>query len=400
MREKTILGIITVIFLIVIICLSIEMGYFIPEEVTESAKIRQIYCNIEKEHDFLDDAFFLIWTTTIAVAIFIIETSNEYRYGITLKRIIEITMGLPLVFGCAVLYILLCPVYIWAEMSGSYIFILILFAIAFGGLVCLLVFWFSMTRSSRIRILLKQETIRLLKEKALRGKYPVDEVIMHTDYNIEEETENLCTVLADISEECEEDKVFVRGGGRHTWLMERIYQLISHFDITDEYHRLQLGDFLWKLRKSLIKDGKDKKKNILYTVQIFIPLIDFENKTFNEVFFWLWRRIGEDSEIILPYLLCYAEYIFMTRHTRESLWLYQKDICIERDVRKMLSGKIFWNVHLALEMWIDWERLRKYNDNYGLKNFFTFATDIENIKDGKIQEVKTYTIKLIQGRDR
>ena len=36
---------------------------------------------------------------------------------------------------------------------------------------------------------------------------------------------------------------------------------------------------------------------------------------------------------------------------------------------KMLSGKIFWNVHLALEMWIDWERLRKYNDNYGLKNF-------------------------------
>ena len=90
----------------------------------------------------------------------------------------------------------------------------------------------------------------------------------------------------------------------------------------------------------------------------------------------------------------------MTRHTRESLWLYQKDVCIERDVRKILSGKIFWNVHLALEMWIDWERLRKYNDNYGLKNFFAFADDIENVKDGKIQEVKTYTIKLIQGRDR
>ena len=60
------------------------------------------------------------------------------------------------------------------------------------------------------------------------------------------------------------------------------------------------------------------------------------------------------------------------------------------------NGSLVYNI--ALEMWIDWETRQKYNDNYGLNRFFSFAEDIQRVETGMPEMARTYTIKYICGR--
>lgn len=387
------------IIIIAALVVAIAFDYFVLMGKIQNISVLFIYCRLSNGRELVQDIFLVIWTTAVAVAIFIMEISNEYKYGITLKKIVMLVLKSQQLLKSAILYLLFCPFYLIAEIMEAIVTEYVICIFAFAGLIYGVIFWISMTSGTKIRELLMEETIRILNSHASEVRYPVDEVIEHIDYSISDDAKHLTETLVCICKKCEEANIFSFDKGKYTWLSDRIYQIILQFDISDRYHRIQLGDFLWELRESFFSDRSEEMSvDIQYTVQFFLPMIDMESCEINEVLFRLLRRMGNRVELIFPYLLCYSEYIIMSRKVSGNFWLFQEDICLKNAAKTMLfsNGSLVYNI--ALEMWIDWETRQKYNDNYGLNRFFGFTEDIQRVEIGMPEMARTYTIKYICGR--
>ena len=389
------------------LCLFI-IEYKIKKNTLDCAILINLHSFFKCKDDWIQDIFFLVWTTAVAVAIFIVETSKEYKYGITLKKIIRMTIGVPKILAGAIMYLLLCMLFFIFRLLGySYVMVEIT-GLGMGGLIFALCFWIQKSTGIQIRMLLEDKTINQLKISCNEAAYDIDEVIDHIDYNSVEDTQNLKICLKNICKRAEEEKLFCERAGNHIWLMGRIYRMISLLDISDRYRRVQVGNLLWEIWTELSKsiDEGEKKDNksrleqqkISYAVQIFIPLIDTQNAESNEVLFRLWRRMEDYGERVLPYLLCYSEYSFLSQKVGEKFWLFQSKFGLETALERILQGDIGWDENLAVGLWIDWERFHRYDDNYGLKYYFAFENDIRKIQRGLPEILTTTIMKNIYAR--
>ena len=400
---------------ILIICLLILFQLYliiielkIKKHTLECVILVNIHDILKCKDDWIQDVFFLVWATAVAVAIFIVETSKEYKYGITLKKIIRMTIGVPKILAGAIAYLLLCILFFVVRIWGCSYIMIELACLSKGGLIFALCFWIRKSTGTQIRALLEEKTINQLKISCNEVAYDIDEVIDHIDYNSDEDTQNLKACLKNICKRAESEDLFYGRIGNHIWLMGRIYRMISLFDISDRYRRIQMGNLLWEIWIEVSKSlgGAQKKdderrlerQKISYAIQIFIPLIDTQKVESNEVLFRLWRRMEEYGEEVLPYLLCYSEYICLSQNIGKEFWLFQSESGLDTELERIMLEGIEWDEKLAVGFWIDWERFHRYDDNYGLKYYFAFENDIRKIQKGMPEMLSTITMKNIYAR--
>ena len=349
--------------------------------------------------DILQDTFFLIWTTSVAIVIFIIENSKEYKYGITVKKIIGLSTNPFTLYVGTFLYLLLCPVFLVARLFDYTIFMFFLVVDSFSILFIVLFLWIWKSTGKQIKKLLSQTTVLQIQNSCNERKYNIDEVIEHMDYNSNTDIIYLRECLREIYSNNDKNNLFNHRTGCHTWLMGRIYRLISKFDFSEKYQRILAGDLLWEIWNDLIFDKNlNDKICIDCTLQILIPFITIENKNANEILFRLCRRMGEKVESVWVYLLCYSEYVSLSENVGENFWLFQRNDYL-KGIRNRLSEKKFliWDVQYALELWIDWERFQKYEDNYGLKYFWDFEGDVRKLQKGVREQFCTFIMKYACG---
>lgn len=128
------------VFAFLQLCLFI-IEYKIKRNMLDCAILINLHSIFQCKDDWIQDIFFLVWTTAVAVAIFIVESSKEYKYGITLKKIIRMTIGVPKILAGAIIYLLLCMLFFVFRLLG-YSFVMVeITGLAMGGLIFALCFW-------------------------------------------------------------------------------------------------------------------------------------------------------------------------------------------------------------------------------------------------------------------
>lgn len=141
----------------------------------------------------------------IAVAIFLFESSRNYLYGLTLKRMVNFSVGPVMTVVTGIYFVLLCPFAYKCEDTYRYKTLLTIIGISFllFGLSMGFVVYISVRKYIR-ELIKKRSKQQILQSRELfsSGNIPrlndsllLREVIEHTDYSNIREWENMAVVI-------------------------------------------------------------------------------------------------------------------------------------------------------------------------------------------------------------
>ena len=370
------------------------------------------------------DAFNLVWGTTIAVTIFVLEVGGEYKYGVTLRRMAVLKLGGRVIKRGAFSYIMLCPVVYIAHAIQCFVIVIIVTAISLLGLVVVLYNTVNMTRGRSIRQILKDSTIKgietiitnislddvhkIEEEKSIQSmieSLPITDMLEHIDYSNAEETRSLIDVLVKCNMKFAEETLRTYAG--NTLLYAWVSRIVTKSDLSAEYGRDRLVNLLRDLWQSINKDIKlsqyrpsiNERLALSCAMQILLPLIDSNEDNSSNVLSRVWERMTDYNSQILPYLLLYTEFRYWMVDGQENNWFANTDYNMRIELERIKKGNIRLDRKFAQDCWIDWSQYSQIRSGIDLRCCDVFCQDIVRLKAGCWDKIESKVIgKLLRGR--
>lgn len=402
------------ILLLVILAGSVSLGVFYKEESgqilqaaeenrlrTESYQEQKAYQ--EQESSAWIELYSEFWGISIAVIIFLLEISRNYSYGLSLKRIVNFSVGPVMTALAGICLVLLCPFAYWCESTHRYktLFATAVFSIVLLGLG--IVFWVRFSMRKPIRKLTKKRSrkqILQIRELFFSENIPrlndsllLREVIEHTDYTNIREWENMAAVISQCITDKNVKRCLTGTLAEHTLLKAITNHIIYKSGVEPEYVLNQTVDILDLLLKNIIQrleddfgrqlnkagsESEKEKRIVSFTLQVMLPFFDYHSHNSIKAFLNLWERYKQYQMEIVPYIFLYLYY---KNHYGDGISQeYWQTLSRNESFRFCQEHRKYWDADrkLALELWVDWEQ---YNGNgmvRGLTELHIFMNRLED----------------------
>lgn len=354
------------------------------------------------------------WGIVIAIVVFLLEISGNYKYGITLKRIVIFSIGHFMPVGVGIVFLLLCPLaykcqdtYRYKTLFAIIVFSFVFFCLGIGFLVRI-----SMRKYIR-KLIEKRSRQQILQ---IRGDFSSEsiprlndslllrEVIEHTEYSNISEWENMTAVISRCITNRNVKSCLIGTLAEHTLLKAMTKHIIYKSGLESEYVLIQTVDILDRLLEKLIRElennfckqsnkglsEREKEKTIIsFTLQVMLPLFDYNSHNSIKAFLDLWGRYGQYQMDIISYIYLYLYYRSLYGNgISKGYW---EMICQNRNWKDCLEHRNYWNIDevLALELWMDWEQ---YNGNGTVKGLMECYDFVNKLKDLQICSNKNINI--------
>lgn len=374
-------------------------------------------------------AFNMLWSVAVTVTIFILEISEEYRYGVPLKRIVSEALGNKLLFVNVVTFLMLFPLfYFFLKFEFMSLGFWCLCA-AFIIFVEAIAFFAWMYKGRHVRDVISAKTLDQIMEvvrKEEKGKsrnkslqlhatidaFAIADMLNHIDYGYADEVRGLVSMCSEIFSYPEFWKKLKESTLENlmitTWVDHIIYncEWNTEYDCTQNINTLNL---LWnEIMSTVDLDSEDgngiamereacgkrcvdrnnaaDRMKISVCVQFLQPFINENDAENDRMFVRMWRGFGLYRKQTLIYLLLYTAYRVSQSGTTHYTWILQDDSAFQICMREIVNGLFWWNESFAMQCWVDWSRYDCRNDiELGL--FREFSKDMVRLREGKKYEV-------------
>lgn len=334
------------------------------------------------------DLFDTVWGTGITITIFMLEISNQYRYGISLKTIVYRSLNKVLILIGAAGYLLLCPFMYLSVKNDMRCMVLWCVCTAMLSFGVALYFSVRIFRKQSVRQLLRDLTYKRIKAESENIKndfqnvhskidgFPITDFIIHIDYTNAEETRCLTDILSAVL--CDvgfREKKIKKNIINMTLLMTWANHIIYNSGVGTEEEKSRTIRILFELWKKLKSGDQD-----ILLVQLTIPFIEMENDIGREMLERIFNATGAYPGKVILYLLLYTEYRFWYVDNRISGWFRCGRSNIKKSFYEILQGEVKWDEESAWELWKAWRVYNSYEGQMGLEQFYTFCDDIELLR--------------------
>ncbi len=347
--------------------------------------LKSLFC----DNAHMMDGFGILWGITISIILFFLGFYNSYWYGIQMRKLIELSISGWSIYVMGVLYIVYCPLVYMAESFGWYFIALSGIMGTFAIFVAMVVYFILIMRKERISVVLEQSTIKKLEcmdySDGIRSEIeqlPVTDMVVHLNYENEDEIEHLLGVLSNIIVEVEknnkktvyEDLLFL------SW-MTNIKKKSGISTKFEQERTAYIAKKLWIIIDNSVNWGAKK----LYLLEILVPLLDLE-RVFKDV----WKIIGDYRSQTILYLYLYMEYLNVFEKEEHGL---EKLIFVNYDFLREQCA--LWNCELAWRLWLSWCNFWNHGDIIVISRFYKFCEDIRAISKNNRFRVRTKTMKKV-----
>ena len=321
------------------------------------------------------------WGIVIAIVVFLLEISWNYKYGLTLKRIVNFSIGPVMSAGVGIVFLLLCPLayqcqdtYRYKTLFAIIVFSFVLFSLGIGFLVRISTRKYIqklIEKRSRQQILQSRELFFSESIPRLIDSFLLQEVIEHTDYSNIREWENMAAAIGRCITDKDVKSCLKGTLAEHTLLREMAKHIIYKSGLEPEYVLIQTVDILDRLLEDLVQglennfrkqpkkavSEREKEKIIIsFILQVMLPLIDYDSDNSIKAFLDLWRRHKQYQMSIIFYIYLYLYYrnLYGNGILKEQWEMF----CQDKNWEYCLEHCNYWDVDevLALELWMDWEQ--------------------------------------------
>lgn len=394
---------ITVVLLIGIYCLFLDWSLYKGKEIC----LLTSFVNRlgHKELVEIRDLFDTVWGTAITITIFMLEISNQYRYGISLKTIVYRSLNKVLILIGAGGYLLLCPIMYLSinnDMRCTAVWCVCTAILSFG---VALYFSVRIFRKQSVRQLLRDLTYKRIEAESKTIKkefqnihsmidgFPITDFIIHIDYTNAEETRCLTDILSEVLYDAGLGiKKIKKNVINMTLLMTWASHIIYNSGVSTEEEKSRTIRILYELWGKLKSGDQD-----ILLVQLTIPFIEMGNDTGREMLERIFNATGVSVKRVVLYLLLYTEYKFWYVDNRIAGWFRYGRSNIKRSIFEILRGNVKWDEESAWELWKAWRVYNSYEGQMGLEQFFTFCNDIEMLQKRRKYAVRsTVLIELVE----
>lgn len=394
-----------VLLYLVLIIILLVLAVMTDLQCCESGLLKYLfgYVNVlsRKSLDDLQDMMEIIWGIAITITIFMLEISNQYRYGISLKTVVNYSLMRGTVFLGMAGYLMLYPLmYVAVKLSMKCTALWCAGAAiaTFGSALAFILLIFRKRSVRKLLVSLTIAKIRKLDKSADKeilnlhsqiDSLPVTDFMIHINYDNAEETRCLVEVLSTVfcsirAKKDDNDRSMIDMTLLTAWSTHIIYKSGT----ATEEEQSRTTRLLVELWRKLPEDNK-----IAYTVQMLIPFVEMKDNAGVEIMCRFLRIIRQDEPVIMLYLLLYTEYRYWFVYDRILEWFYIGERYLRKWIESILTGKEKPDRELAWCFWKSWRFYNMYDGQFGFDHFYAFCQDAEHAI-GKEKEYEPNSVIL------
>lgn len=363
--------------------------------------------------DICSSVFFSVWGVAITIAIFLIEISNTYHCGISMKYITRWAWKDELVLGVAE-YLILAPIMFLSNICEWRFTSMWCVAMVFIGMIYMLAFFQFYMRTGNAQKIVIEETIERIREFS-KGKrnvtynevdiLPVTEMLKHVDYMKKDETQILIDTLVGILENKKGKENVEKGGLANTLVATWVKHMIISVGMQDEFQKDRIVNLVYTFWKrltgdedALIQSYERRMRNISYSLQILIPFMDIGTKDAANIMIRIWNIMGKISSSCLIYLLLYTEFRYHFIDGKIHDWVEGYDHNLQFELEKIQKGEdLEWNEDFAWQCWLDWGQYDKPREDIGVQQFGKFSKSVKILQKKQGERVHSIVLLSIIG---
>lgn len=384
----------------------------------------EIHLSQEQGSSVWIELYSVFWGLVIAVTGFLLEISGNYKYGLTLKRIVNFSIGSFMTVFAGIFFVLLCPLAYQCESTYRYktLFVIVVLSFALFSLAIVFLARISMRKyilkliekRSRQQILQIRKLFSSVSIPRLNDSLLLRNVIEHTDYSNISEWENMASAIGRCITDKDVKSCLTGTLAEHTLLKAMTKHIIYKSGLESEYVLIQTVDILDRLLEKLIRElennfckqsnkglsEREKEKTIIsFTLQVMLPLFDYNCHISIKAFLDLWGRYGQYQMDIISYIYLYLYYRSLYGNgISKGYW---EMICQNRNWKDCLEHRNYWNIDevLALELWMDWEQYNGNGTVKGLMEFHVFMNKLVCIQACPNENINIIIPEYLQRRN-
>ena len=401
-----------VLLYLVLIIVFLVLAVVTDLQCCESELLKCLYRYVsvlqKKSLEDLQDMMEIVWGIAITITIFMMEISNQYRYGISLKTVVNYSLMRGTVFVGMAGYLMLYPLmFVAVELSMKCMALWCAGAtiVTFGSALAFSLLIFRKKSVRKLLVSLTIEKIRKLDKRAEKeiinlhsqiDSLPVTDFMIHINYDNAEETRCLVEVLSTVfcsirSKKVEDGLSMIDMTLLTAWSTHIIYKSGT----ATEEEQSRTTRLLVELWRKLPEDNR-----IVYTVQMLIPFVEMKDNVGIEIMCRFLRIIIQDESVIMLYLLLYSEYRYWFVYDRILEWFNIGEQYPWKWIESILTGAEKLDRELAWCFWKSWRFYNMYDGQIGLDHFYAFCQDAEHVKEREKKHTPNSVIfkKLLEER--
>lgn len=227
----------------------------------------EIHLSQEQGSSVWIELYFVFWGLVIAVTGFLLEISGNYKYGLTLKRIVNFSIGSFMTVFAGIFFVLLCPLAYQCESTYRYktLFVIVVLSFALFSLAIVFLARISMRKyilkliekRSRQQILQIRKLFSSVSIPRLNDSLLLRNVIEHTDYSNISEWENMASAIGRCITDKDVKSCLTGTLAEHTLLKAMTKHIIYKSGLESEYVLIQTVDIINKKIDALMKEKKN-----------------------------------------------------------------------------------------------------------------------------------------------
>jgi len=415
--KKIALGSLIILMIYAYLAAICDYGY-----MEEDCFVLRILLALEpKSKDNLVAAFNALWSVAVTVTIFVLEISEQYKYGVPLKRIVFEALGKRWLCAGVVFFLLLFPMfYFFMKFSCMQMGLWCLCA-AFVTFIATIALFAWMYRGEHIRGVIRvrtQEQILELAEESRISDHQDDrriwlheaidgmaisDMLDHVDYGNADEVSGLVDMCRGIFQLPRLWNKLHEGMLDNLIINAWADRIIHSCEWNTEYDCIRNINTLNLLRENIIgavlSDSQDKdntelrnendhQKEISICLQFLQPFVNENNEKNDRMLVRVWREFGIYRKQVLVYLLLYTAYRSYRLETADYTWILRDEPAFRNCMREILAGSFVWDEQTAAQYWYNWS-CYDYHEDINFAKFKDFSNDIENLRRGKRYKMKS-----------
>ena len=375
-----------------------------------------------KSKENLISAFNTLWSVAVTVTIFVLEFSEEYKYGVPLKRIVYEAVGALWLIISISFFLILFPlffIFMKLDFLQSGVWCLLAAFVMFAEIT---VFFSWMYKGKHIRTVIREKTLEQIREISKEKEKSEDEweqvrlheriddlaisdMLDHADYGNVDEVSGLVGMCKDIFISLEFWEELQNIALENLVITTWVDHIIHSCNWNTEYERTQNINtlhLLWKTIMATIDRNDENADRIEISVCLqFLQSFVNENNAGNDrILVRVWKEFEPYRKQTLVCLLLYTTYRSYRLETANYAWFLRNEPVFRTCMQEIVNGRFRWDETFkafALQCWIDWSRYECRND-IELMQFRNFSDDMGKLQRGKQYEVVSpVIIQLIGG---
>lgn len=409
--NNIIIGVYIVILLLALISFLIDHMCCV-NDLEDYEALKKMYIFFEKVCDFqsnyIIDAVATIWGFIITISLLLVEYKDSHWYGVSLKRIANLTFIKPVRYIAVALYALIFPLIIILSLYKYYCTASWLIACLTGSFILLPVFVLKITSKTCIIKCLGDSTIEQFEILCLQKKdnlqmelekLPITDMIEHVNYDDIVDVEQLLNTLENLLIKNGMLEMVKNTVYEHVVLMMWTDRIIEKSGI-GTYRQCDRTAYIlkgfWHKLFADANNAHDSLKMLSCSIEILVPLLKYNTQGAVGVINRVIKILGDNRYYNMIYLLMYLEFIYCYNPMGCNLDL-GKDLChiICVDRKTLIRQCKLWDRTYAVKFWISWCRYRGLYENISLTEFIDFSSDINYLSQNNTDQIKTYVMKSV-----